>query len=87
MFIYRVCDWCMFDMLQMWYCMHGVACALYSMCDVWYVYCMCCGICLYGILRIVYMWGIHVFMGFVFCCMGIMLGIYVLLHGMWECCL
>lgn len=33
------------------------------------------------------MWGIYVFMGFVFCCMGVMPDIYVLLHGMWECCL
>lgn len=70
---------------MMWHV--GLWCVVYSMCDRWYVYCVCCGIYLYGILGIVYMWSIYGFMGFVFCCMDIMLGIYVLLHGVWECCL
>lgn len=45
----------MFGMQQMWYSMWE--------CDVWFMWYVCracCGICLYGILGIVYMRNMHV---------------------------
>lgn len=59
-FMYEVCGWCVFGIQHMWHCTCsvasvGVMCDLYGTCDVWYMYCMCCSICLYGMLRIVYM--------------------------------